>query len=492
MYLLMKKFMANLTNLSIVEASTLIKQKKITSTELVKAHIEVLENDPYNAFIIKTPELALEQAKKSDERVMNNTAGIIEGIPIGVKDLFCTEGIQTTSGSKMLKGFVPQYESTVTSLLYANGGVCIGKTNMDEFAMGSSNMTSYYGNVINPWKGINGEDLVPGGSSGGSAAAVAGKLCMGSLGSDTGGSIRQPAAFCGIVGIKPTYGRCSRWGMIAFASSLDQAGIFTRSVEDGALLLQAICGYDPKDSTCENMSVPDWSSLINDGVKGMKVGIPREYAADGISNDVIKTWEDGKNWLKDAGAEIVDISLPHTNYALPVYYTIAPAEASANLARFDGIRYGLRHVRDGQSMHEMISESRGEGFGKEVRRRMLIGKYVLSSFSYDEYYLQAQKIRRLIYNDFLEAFKSIDVILAPTTPTPAFSIANPPTNPVDMYLNDIFTIPASLAGLPTMSVPTHLVNGLPIGLQLIGKHFDETSVMKVGIAIEKAAKFKSL
>lgn len=492
MYLLMKKFMANLTDLSIVEATNLIKNKEITSTELVKAHIAVVENDPYNAFITKTPELALEQAKRSDARVMNNTAGIIEGIPIGIKDLFCTEGIQTTAGSKMLKDFIPQYESTVTSLLYANGGICIGKTNMDEFAMGSSNMTSYYGNVINPWKGVNGEDLVPGGSSGGPAAAVAGKLCMGSLGSDTGGSIRQPAAFCGIVGIKPTYGRCSRWGMIAFASSLDQAGVFTRSVEDGALLLQAICGYDSKDSTSQNISVPDWASIIHNGVKGMKVGIPKEYLADGISTDVIKTWEDGKNWLKDAGAEIVDISLPHTNYALPVYYTIAPAEASANLARFDGVRYGLRHVRDGQSMYEMIAESRGEGFGKEVKRRMLIGKYVLSSFSYDEYYLQAQKVRRLIYNDFLKVFKTVDIILAPTTLTPAFSIANPPTNPIDMYLNDIFTIPASLAGLPTMSVPTHLVNGLPMGLQLIGKHFDETSIMKAAITLEKSTSFKTI
>lgn len=473
---------------SIAEASKLIKNKEISSVELVKSYLEL--DDPYNAFIIKTPELALEQAKKCDERVTNNTAGIIEGVPIAVKDLFCTKGVQTTSGSKMLEGFVPQYESTVTSLLYANGGVCIGKTNMDEFAMGSSNMTSYYGNVINPWKGSNGEDLVPGGSSGGSAAAVAGGLCLGSLGSDTGGSIRQPAAFCGIVGIKPTYGRCSRYGMIAFSSSLDQAGVFTNSIEDGALLLQAICGYDPKDSTSENISVPDWSSFINNGVNGMKVGIPKEYAVDGISPEVMKSWEDGKNWLKEAGAEIVEISLPHTSYALPVYYTIAPAEASANLARFDGVRYGLRHTKPGQSMYEMISESRAEGFGKEVKRRMLIGKFVLSSFSYDEYYLQAQKVRRLIYNDFLDAFKEVDVILTPTTPTPAFSIANPPTNPVDMYLNDIFTIPASLAGLPTLSVPTHLMNGLPMGLQLIGKHFDETSIMKAGVEIEKAAGFK--
>ena len=482
--------MTNLRNLSIVEASKLIQTKQISSLELVNAHLAI--DDPYNAFITHTPDLALAQAKRSDERIKNNTAGIIEGIPIGVKDLFCTTGINTTSGSRILQDFIPQYESTVTSLLYANGGVCIGKTNMDEFAMGSSNMTSYYGNVINPWKGNNGEDLVPGGSSGGSAAAVAGRLVMGALGSDTGGSIRQPASFCGIVGIKPTYGRCSRYGMIAFASSLDQAGVLTRSVEDGALLLQAICGYDPKDSTSENISVPDWSALIKQGVKGMNIGIPKEYMIDTISSDVMQAWKDGQNWLKDAGAEIYEISLPHTTYALPVYYTIAPAEASANLARFDGVRYGLRVVKDGQSMHEMIAASRAEGFGNEVKRRMFIGKFVLSSFSYNEYYLQAQKVRRLIYNDFLEAFKLVDLILTPTTPTVAFAINNPPVDPIAMYLNDIFTIPASLAGLPTISIPTHLSQGLPLGLQIIGKHFDETSIMQAGLVLEKLSQFKCL
>lgn len=482
--------MTNLSSLSIVEACKLIKNKQISTTELIKAYLDL--DDPYNAFIIKTPELALAQAKRSDERIKHNTAGLIEGVPIGVKDLFCTKGFQTTSGSKMLKDFIPQYESTVTSLLYVNGGICIGKTNMDEFAMGSSNMTSYYGNVINPWKGINGEDLVPGGSSGGSAAAVAGRLCMGSLGSDTGGSIRQPAAFCGIVGMKPTYGRCSRWGMIAFSSSLDQAGVLARSVEDCGLLLQAISGYDPKDSTSENISVPDWSSLISQGVKGMKIGIPKEYRLDTISQEVMQGWEDGKNWLKDAGAEIYEVSLPYTNYALPVYYTIAPAEASANLARFDGVKYGLRVTKDGQSMYDMIAASRAEGFGNEVKRRMLIGKFVLSSLSYNEYYLQAQKIRRLIYNDFINVFKTVDVILTPTTPTPAFAINNPSTDPIKMYLNDIFTIPASLAGLPTISVPTHLSQGLPLGLQIIGRHFDETSVMQAALAIAKAAQFKNL
>jgi aspartyl-tRNA(Asn)/glutamyl-tRNA(Gln) amidotransferase subunit A len=484
--------MTKLTNLSITEALKLLTKKSISSLELVKEYTDAVDSDPYNAFITKTPELAIEQAKRSDERIKNKTAGIIEGIPVGIKDLFCTKGVQTTCGSKMLKGFIPQYESTVTSLLYANGGVCLGKTNMDEFAMGSSNMTSYYGNVINPWRGSNGEALVPGGSSGGSAAAVAGKLAMGSLGSDTGGSIRQPAAFCGIVGIKPTYGRCSRWGMVAFASSLDQAGVFARSVEDSAILLQAICGYDPKDSTSTNISVPDWSALVTKGVKGMKIGIPREYIADGISQKVMESWEDGKNWLLSAGAEIVEITLPHTSHALPVYYTLAPAEASANLARFDGVKYGLRHVRNNQSMYEMIAETRGEGFGKEVKRRMLIGKFVLSSFSYEEYYLQAQKIRRLIYNDFLEAFKSVDLILTPTTPTAAFTIANPPTDPIEMYLNDIFTIPASLSGLPTISVPTHTIDGLPIGLQIIGRHFDETSIMRAGYVIERTCNFKKL
>ncbi len=483
----------NLTDLSIVEASKLIQDKEISCLELVKASIEAAENDKLNAFIITTPDLAIEQAKKSDERVKNNTAGLIEGIPIGVKDIFCTAGIQTTSGSKMLKGFIPQYESTVTSLLYANGGICIGKTNMDEFAMGSANITSYYGNTHNPWRSKSNPEnpLVPGGSSGGSAAAVAGKICMGSLGSDTGGSIRQPAAFCGIVGIKPTYGRCSRFGMVAFSSSLDQAGTFGRSVKDATLVLQAICGYDPKDSTSANVSTPDWAG-INKGIKGMKIGIPKEYIIDGINNDIMASWEMGKQWLKDNGAEIIDISLPNTKHALPVYYTIAPAEASSNLARYDGVRYGFRVVRDGQSIYDMISETRAEGFGHEVKRRLLIGTYVLSAASYGAYYVKAQQIRRLIYNDFINAFKSVDAILTPTTPSPAFGINDKQTDPLQMYLNDIFTIPASLAGLPTISVPTTLTDGLPLGLQVIGKHFDEESIIRVAHAIEAAANFKTL
>ena len=476
-----------LLNLSIVEANQLIRSKEISCVELVQAHIDAIQSDQLNTFILPTPELALEQAKRSDMRISNNTAGIIEGIPIGVKDLFCTDGIQTTAGSRMLEGFIPRYESTVTSYLYANGGICMGKTNMDEFAMGSANTTSYYGNVINPW----GKNLVPGGSSGGSAAAVSAKLCMGSLGSDTGGSIRQPAAFCGIVGIKPTYGRCSRWGMVAFSSSLDQAGVFARSVLDATMILQSICGYDPKDSTSANVSVPDWSNNINRDIKGMKIGIPKEYNIDGISDEILLSWEQGKKWLQENGAEIIEISLPHTAHALPVYYTIAPAEASSNLARYDGVRYGLRITRPGQSIYDMISETRAAGFGAEVKRRLLIGTYVLSAAAYGAYYIKAQKIRRLIYNDFIDAFKLVDAILTPTTPSAAFGINEKQTDPVQMYLNDLLTIPASLAGLPTLSIPTTLTaNGLPLGLQIIGRHFDESTILRVAQAIESCANFK--
>ncbi len=489
--------MAKLTDLSIAEATELIRSKKISCVELVQAHIDAIEQHKnLNAFILPTPELALKQAQKSDERVKNNTAGIIEGIPIGVKDLFCTNGIQTTAGSRILEGFVPQYESTVTSLLYANGGICVGKTNMDEFAMGSANITSYYGSVKNPWRSkVDPKtDLVPGGSSGGSAAAVAAKMCMASLGSDTGGSIRQPASFCGIVGIKPTYGRCSRWGMVAFSSSLDQAGPFARSVKDAAIVLQAICGYDPKDSTSANISVPDWSGLLEKGVKGMRIGIPQEYVVDGIPKSIMDYWNQGKAWLRDAGAEIIDISLPNTKHALPVYYVIAPAEASSNLARYDGVRYGLRIVRPGQTIHEMIAETRAVGFGCEVKRRLLIGTYVLSAAAYGAYYIKAQQIRRLVYDDFQKVFKNIDVILAPTTPSTAFAIDTPQKDPVQMYLNDIFTIPASLAGLPTMSVPVGLCSndGLPLGLQVIGRHYDEEAVLRVGHVLERAAMFKYL
>ena len=479
--------MSDLRNLSVTEAVKLLLKKEITALELTEAYLAT--PDPYNAFIIKTPELAIKQAKRSDERIRNNTAGILEGIPIGVKDLFCTDGIQTTSGSRMLEGFIPHYESTVTSYLYANGGICLGKTNMDEFAMGSSNTTSYFGPVINPLRSLSEPEkkLVPGGSSGGSAAAVAGKLCKAALGSDTGGSIRQPASFCGLVGFKPSYGRSSRWGMIAFASSLDQAGPITKTVADAALVGQAIAGYDPKDSTSINLPVPEWSNLLNKSIKGMKIGIPKEYKVDGIEPEIIKAWEEGIEWVKKAGATIVEITLPHTKHALPVYYTIAPAEASSNLARYDGVRYGLRITRNDQDFPQMIAETRAAGFGKEVKRRILIGTYVLSAAAYGSYYVKAQKIRRLIYNDFMEAFEKVDVILTPTTPSVAFGLDDNQRDPLQMYLNDIFTIPASLAGLPTLSVPTAKKDGLPLSLQMIGKPFDEASILQVGKILEEAA-----
>jgi aspartyl-tRNA(Asn)/glutamyl-tRNA(Gln) amidotransferase subunit A len=479
--------MSDLRNLSVTEALDLLLKKEITALELTEAYLAA--EDPYNAFIIKTPELAIKQAKRSDERIQNNTAGILEGIPIGVKDLFCTEGVQTTAGSRMLEGFIPHYESTVTSYLYANGGICLGKTNMDEFAMGSSNTTSYYGPVINPLRSLSEPDkkLVPGGSSGGSAAAVAGNLCKAALGSDTGGSIRQPASFCGLVGFKPSYGRVSRWGMVAFASSLDQAGPITKTVADAALVGEAIAGYDPKDSTSVNLPVPEWSHLLNQGVKGMKIGIPKEYKLDGIEKEIIAAWEEGIKVLKEAGATILDITLPHTNQALPVYYTIAPAEASSNLARYDGVRYGLRITRPDQDLPEMISETRAAGFGKEVKRRILIGTYVLSAAAYGAYYVKAQQIRRLIYNDFMEAFKKVNVILTPTTPSVAFGLNDNQKDPLQMYLNDIFTIPASLAGLPTLSVPTAKKDGLPLSLQMIARPFDETAALRVGKVLEKGA-----
>ncbi len=477
--------MSQLRKLSVTEAIKLLEKKEITALELTQAFLEA--PDPYNAFITRTPELALEQAKRSDERIQNNTAGLLEGIPIAIKDLFATKAIQTTAGSRMLKGFIPHYESTVTSYLYANGGICLGKTNMDEFAMGSSNTTSYYGPVINPLKSLSepDKDLVPGGSSGGSAAALAGELCLAALGSDTGGSIRQPASFCGLVGFKPSYGRASRWGMVAFASSLDQAGPITKTVADAALVGQAIAGYDPKDSTSINLPVPEWFNLMEQNIKGMKVGIPKEYKIDGIEPELIKAWEDGIKALQEAGAIIVEISLPHTNQALPVYYTIAPAEASSNLARYDGVRYGLRIERPDQDLPSMIAETRAAGFGKEVKRRILIGTYVLSAAAYGAYYVKAQQIRRLIYNDFIEAFEKVDAILTPTTPSVAFGINENQRDPVQMYLNDIFTIPASLAGLPTLSVPTAKKDGLPLSLQLIAKPFDETSLFKMGKILEQ-------
>ncbi|NDB70337.1 MAG: Asp-tRNA(Asn)/Glu-tRNA(Gln) amidotransferase subunit GatA, partial [Methylocystaceae bacterium] len=430
----------------------------------------------------------------SDAKRKSGKAGLMEGVPVGVKDLFCTKGVRSTSCSHILDGFTPTYESTVTTKLFDSGAIMLGKTNMDEFAMGSTNTTSQYGSVKNPWKRKgDSTELVPGGSSGGSAAAVAAGLCLGALGSDTGGSVRQPAAFCGIVGMKPTYGMCSRWGMIAFASSLDQAGVFTRSVKDAAIMLEAISGHDAKDSTSAPVEVPQFSKIFADlNVKGLKIGIPKEYRQDGMPQEIDTLWKQGAEWLKDAGAKIVDITLPHTKYALPTYYIIAPAEASANLARYDGVRYGLRVEEKGGSLDDMYELTRAAGFGAEVKRRIMIGTYVLSAGYYDAYYKKAQRVRTLVSRDFANAFEKVDVILTPTTPTPAFAIGEK-MDPVTMYLNDVFTVPASLAGLPGISVPAGFsAQGTPLGLQIIGKAFDEETVFKTAAVIEKAAGFKGL
>jgi len=486
------------SNISIATAKEHMQKGDFTSTELVQHYLDkAFKGSDLNAFIRLTPEFALSQAKKSDERIKDGTAGVIEGIPVAIKDLFCTNGIETTAGSAILKGFIPPYESTVTSLLYKNGGICIGKTNMDEFAMGSSNETSCYGPVINKWKDITKPEakLVPGGSSGGSAAAVAADLSMGALGSDTGGSIRQPASFCGIVGMKPTYGRCSRYGMIAFASSLDQAGVLAHSVSDSALLLEAICGYDEKDSTSAEISTPHFINSVGLSIKGLRIGIPKEYFIDGMNPDVLKMWEDGQQWLLDAGAEIVTISLPHTKFSLPTYYVIAPAEASSNLARYDGMRYGMRadHTGD-KNLHQVMAQTRGLGFGAEVKRRIMIGTYTLSAAAYGTYYIKAQQVRKLISNDFVEAFKNVDAILTPTSPFPAFPIGDKTSDPISMYLNDVFSVPASLAGIPAISVPATLTKkeNLPLGLQILGRYYDEETVFRVAKIIEKAANFTGL
>ena len=484
--------MAEFTELTLAAARDGLKNKQFSATELVAAHIKAAEAARnLNAFNVETFDIARTQAQAADARLAEGKAGKLDGIPFGVKDLYCTKGVRTTSCSHILDGFTPPYESTVSGKLFAEGAVMIGKTNMDEFAMGSANINSFDGPVINPWKrsGDN-ADLVPGGSSGGSAAAVAARLCMGALGSDTGGSIRQPAAFTGTVGIKPTYGRCSRWGMIAFASSLDQAGVFTRSVQDAAIAMEAICGFDPKDSTSVQEPVPAWESELSTDVKGMKIGIPKEYIVENMPAEIQKLWEQGAAWLKDAGAEIVEISLPHTKYALPTYYIIAPAEASSNLARYDGVRYGHRTKETVHSLDEMYELTRSEGFGKEVKRRILIGTYVLSAGYYDAYYKKAQRVRSLIAQDFTQAFEKVHAILTPTTPSPAFGIGENTKDPVTMYLNDIFTVPTSLAGLPGLSLPAGLsADGLPLGLQVIGKPFDEAMVFRVSSAIEAAANF---
>lgn len=484
--------MTNLTDLTIAQALKSLEKKEFTAAELTAAHIRAMESMKHlNAFVTSTPDLAMEQAKASDARRAKGQAGALEGIPLAIKDLFCTNGVRTTASSRILENFVPTYESTVTSNLFRDGAIMLGKTGLDEFAMGSSNTTSAYGNIENPWR-REGDDtpLVPGGSSGGSSAAVAARIAMGATGTDTGGSIRQPASFCGIVGLKPTYGLCSRWGIIAFASSLDQAGPFARTVEDTALLMQSMAGFDPKDSTSVNRPVPDYTAALKGNIKGLKIGIPKEYRVEGISAEINKLWDNGMAWLKDQGAEIVEISLPHTKYALPAYYIVAPAEASSNLARYDGVRFGLRV--EGENLNDMYEKTRAQGFGREVKRRILIGTYVLSSGYYDAFYNKARKLRRLIYRDFENAYKQCDMILTPTTPSAAFAIGENDNDPVAMYLNDIFTVTVNLAGLPGISVPAGLDSqGLPLGLQLIGKPFDEAGLLCAAQAIEKAAGFSA-
>jgi aspartyl-tRNA(Asn)/glutamyl-tRNA(Gln) amidotransferase subunit A len=479
------------TDFTIAEARDALNAGTVSARELTEAHIAAMEAArELNAFITETPDRALEDADESDARRAKGEAlGPLDGIPLAIKDLFCTEDVMTTAASHILEGFVPPYESSVSGNLRTAGSVMLGKTNLDEFAMGSSNETSYFGNVENPWRrdGDN-RPLVPGGSSGGAAAAVSGRLCLGATGTDTGGSIRQPAAFCGIVGMKPTYGRCSRWGVVAFASSLDQAGPMTRSVRDAAILLGGMAGFDPKDSTSADRAVPDFEAALKVSVQGLRVGIPAEYAVDGMNSETSTLWDQGKAWLKDAGAELVDISLPHTKYALPAYYIIAPAEASSNLARYDGVRYGQRV--EGDDLTELYENTRAAGFGIEVRRRILIGTYVLSAGYYDAYYIKAQKIRALIARDFTQAYEKCDVILTPTTPGPAFAAGEKSDDPIAMYLNDVLTVPASLAGLPAISVPAGLSgDGLPLGLHLIGKAFDEETMFRAAQALEDAAGF---
>ena len=482
--------MSALTELGLAEARDGLRAKTFSARELAEAHIAAVEAArPLNAFLCETPEKARAMAAESDARLARGAARPLEGLPLAIKDLFCTENVPTTAGSRILKGFTPPYESTVTAHLWRDGAVMLGKANLDEFAMGSANVTSAFGPVENPWRrrGDN-RPLVPGGSSGGSAAAVAARAALGATGTDTGGSIRQPASFCGIVGLKPTYGRCSRWGTVAFASSLDQAGPMTRSVKDAAVMLQSMAGYDPKDSTSAAVPVPDFEAALSGDIRGLKIGIPREYRIDGMPQEIEAVWQRGIDWLKDAGAVPVEVSLKLTKYALPAYYIIAPAEASSNLARYDGVRFGLRVP--GESLDEMYEGTRAEGFGAEVRRRILIGTYVLSAGYYDAYYLKAQRVRALIARDFDEAFKSCDVLLTPTAPSAAFAIGEKSDDPIAMYLNDVFTVGVSLAGLPAISVPAGLSgDGLPLGLQLIGRAFDEETVLRAGTAIERAADF---
>ncbi|MBU3730673.1 MAG: Asp-tRNA(Asn)/Glu-tRNA(Gln) amidotransferase subunit GatA [Beijerinckiaceae bacterium] len=482
--------MTDLTQLTLAEARDAVAAKTISSTEITKAFVDAVEKArPLNAYVLETPEKALAMAKASDERIAKGQAGPLEGLPLGIKDLYATEGTRTTACSKIIGNFVPAYESTVTSQLWRDGAVMLGKLNNDEFAMGSSNETSAFGPVVSPWQrtGSNAK-LVPGGSSGGSSAAVAANICLGATATDTGGSIRQPAAFTGTVGIKPTYGRCSRWGIVAFASSLDQAGPIAKTVRDNAILLRSMAGFDPKDSTSVDRPVPDYEKAVGASVKGMKIGIPKEYRVDGMSAEIEALWQKGADMLRAAGAEIVEVSLPHTKYALPAYYIVAPAEASSNLARYDGVRYGVRVP--GKDIVSMYENTRAEGFGKEVRRRIMIGTYVLSAGYYDAYYVRAQKIRTLIRQDFEKVYaQGVNAILTPATPSAAFGIGEKGgADPVEMYLNDVFTVTVNMAGLPGIAVPGGLsTEGLPLGLQLIGRPFDEETLFSLGEVIEQAA-----
>ena len=478
--------MSNLLDFDLSNAIKALKNKEISSVELTNAYLNAIENTSnLGAYLDIQKDYALQMAKKSDEKISQGMAGPLEGVPIAVKDMFCTKDIKTTASSKILENFYPTYESTVTQNLWNDGAVMLGKLSCDEFAMGSSNETAAKGNVINPWSKTN--PISPGGSSGGSAAAVAARSALAATGTDTGGSIRQPAAFCGITGLKPTYGRCSRWGIVAFSSSLDQAGPLTRTVSDAAIMLNSMAGYDNKDSTSANIEMPDLTSFLDKSIKGKKIGIPKEYTQDGISEDIVKFYDTSIQFLKDSGAEIIPVSLPHTKYALPVYYIIAPAEASSNLARYDGVRYGIRN--EAENLDEMYELTRGNGFGEEVQRRIMIGTYVLSSGYYDAYYLKAQKVRRLIKEDFEKAFENVDFLLTPSTPSTAFELGQK-QDPIKMYLNDIFTVPASLAGLPGISIPVGLDKaGLPVGIQLIANSFDEPNLISVAHTLEKSANF---
>ncbi len=485
--------MASITDLTLAELRDALREKKISAAETTDAYLGAIEKaGELNAFVTVTADNAREMAKASDDKLAKGDGGDLEGVPLGIKDLFCTEGVLTTAGSHILDGFKPVYESTVTANLWRDGAVCLGKLNMDEFAMGSSNETSFYGNVINPWR-RKGDDtaLTPGGSSGGSAASVAAHLCAAATGTDTGGSIRQPASLTATVGVKPTYGRCSRWGIVAFASSLDQAGPIARDVRDAAIMLKSMAGHDPKDSTSIDRPVPDYEAVLGASLKGLKIGIPKEYRLDGMPEEIEALWSQGADWLKDAGCEMVDVSLPMTKYALPVYYIVAPAEASSNLARYDGVKYGHR-TKDFDDILSMYENTRAEGFGDEVKRRILIGTYVLSAGYYDAYYLRAQKVRKKIFDEFTDAFEKCDLLLTPSAPSAAFGLGEKTDDPVQMYLNDVFTVTGNLAGLPGASVPAGLdAQGLPLGLQLLARPFDEETLFKGMYALEQAAGFEA-